>query len=229
MEFKIYDVKIIAKLLKFTVETNAEVPSITYSYVLFSKRTLSEMHNYKTDTFSIFSNTQYKFQSLQSTGMVFSGFNGIKITRDTNSFFSLSNSDVGSNTFFSVESTFEFFEYNFTFIALEMKINYVCQDCPDSPIIHENKFCVQVCPRGFSLSEANGLKYCDRCEVEKIKVVDTISGLCVCAKRYFLDSAADTCRACSYDCMTCNGVDKCLTCDNTMLQTKRKLTSAGRC
>lgn len=110
-----------------------------------------------------------------------------------------------------------------------MKFSFVCQDCTNSPIIYDNRFCVQQCPRGFGLTENNGLKFCDKCDIDKLKVVDPDTGLCSCAKRYYLDSAADTCRPCSYDCMTCSSGDKCLTCDNSLQQSKRKLNSAGRC
>lgn len=65
--------------------------------------------------------------------------------------------------------------------------------------------------------------------MDKLKVVDVNTGDCVCARRHFLDASQDTCKPCSYDCMTCSQIDKCLTCDNSLLQTKRKLNNIGRC
>ena len=65
--------------------------------------------------------------------------------------------------------------------------------------------------------------------MDKLKVVDSDTNTCVCAKRHFLNSSQDLCKPCSYDCMTCSSADRCLTCDNALLQTKRKLSSLGKC
>lgn len=65
--------------------------------------------------------------------------------------------------------------------------------------------------------------------MQKLKIVDTNTGDCVCAKRHYLDLVQDLCKPCNYDCMTCSLPDKCLTCDNNLLQTKRRLNSLGRC
>lgn len=89
--------------------------------------------------------------------------------------------------------------------------------------------CVERCPLGFSVVASGGALFCDRCEIDKLKVVDTQSGQCVCAKRHFLDKSVDTCKPCNYDCMTCDSSTRCLTCDNNMLQTKRVLAIDGRC
>lgn len=187
------------------------------------------MHNYIQDSFTISRGNQYKTTSLQNTGMLFTGLTGSRVSRDTNTEISLSNTDLGGQLYFSVNTNFAYFESTFTFVGFEMKINYVCGDCANSPIIYDSKFCVQTCPRGFSLAESNTGKFCDRCDIDKIKVVDVNSGMCVCAKRYFLDSPADACKPCRYDCMTCTTSNKCLTCDNNLLQTKRKLNSNGVC
>lgn len=45
-----------------------------------------------------------------------------------------------------------------------MKFNIACQDCPNSPIIYDNRFCVQQCPRSYSVTiQDNNVKYCDKC------------------------------------------------------------------
>lgn len=186
------------------------------------------MHNYLADSFTVTRTNQYRVGSLQNMNMLLVGLTGSRVSRDANSLVSLSYTDLGGQTYFSLASSSEF-ESTFAVVAFEMKIAFACQDCANSPIIYDNKFCVQTCPRSFSLSETNGIKFCDRCDVEKIKVVDIDTGLCVCAKRYFLDSAADICRPCSYDCMTCNSAEKCLTCDNSLMQSKRKLNSSNNC
>lgn len=62
-----------------------------------------------------------------------------------------------------------------------------------------------------------------------MKIVDPSTDDCICAKRHYLDNQQDLCKPCSYDCMTCNQNNKCLTCDNNLLQTKRKLNLMGRC
>lgn len=110
-----------------------------------------------------------------------------------------------------------------------MKYNLVCRDCNKSPYIYNDRFCVTQCPKGFSVAEVAGAQVCDQCNIDKLKVIDPQSNLCVCAKRHYLDIAADTCKPCRYDCMTCNGPDACLTCDNALLQTKRKLNNSGKC
>lgn len=111
----------------------------------------------------------------------------------------------------------------FSYIAFEMKLEYVCRDCEGSPIIFESRACVSACPRSYSILEKDGNKFCDKCEVEELKVVDPDFGTCVCAKRHFLVQTSNMCQACRYDCFSCNRADTCLTCDNSFLQTKRKL------
>ncbi len=111
-----------------------------------------------------------------------------------------------------------------------MKINNVCDDCADnSTIIYNNQYCVKVCPRGYSQFIHENNIYCDRCDIQKLKVIDPISFTCVCAIRYYLNTSGDNCLPCSYDCMTCNTGNKCLTCDNALLQTNRKLNNNGKC
>ena len=65
--------------------------------------------------------------------------------------------------------------------------------------------------------------------MDKLKVVDPNTFNCVCANRHYLDAIQDTCKPCRYDCMSCNSADQCLTCDNSLMQTKRRLTPAGKC
>lgn len=65
--------------------------------------------------------------------------------------------------------------------------------------------------------------------MDKLKVIDPLSSQCVCANRHYLDTVEDTCKPCRYDCMSCDSSSRCLTCDNSLLQTKRKLSSIGRC
>lgn len=60
-------------------------------------------------------------------------------------------------------------------------------------------------------------------------MVDLNTQSCVCAKRHYLDEREDVCRPCSYDCMTCDSFNRCLTCDNNLFQTKRKISEMGRC
>jgi hypothetical protein len=110
-----------------------------------------------------------------------------------------------------------------------MNINYVCQDCTNSPIIYDNKFCVEECPRSFSISDNNGVKYCDKCDIDQLKVIDPQTNLCVCAKKHYFDVIVNSCLPCRYDCMSCDRNNKCLTCDNSLLQTKRVFTSDGFC
>lgn len=110
-----------------------------------------------------------------------------------------------------------------------MQYPYVCQDCQDGTIIYNNNMCVKQCPRGYSIYDRNGVKFCDACNIEQLKVVDPNTGTCVCAARHYLDLGRNTCLPCSYDCMTCNQKDVCLTCDNSLLQTKRRISSNGRC
>lgn len=106
---------------------------------------------------------------------------------------------------------------------------YVCEDCTNSPLIFENKFCVEACPRGYSqVTRLNNI-FCDICSMDKLKVVDPNTFGCVCANRHYLDASIDTCKPCRYDCMSCSGPDQCLTCDNSLMQTKRKLSSEGKC
>ena len=71
--------------------------------------------------------------------------------------------------------------------------------------------------------------YCEKCEIDRLKVVDMSTGNCVCAKRHYLDISQDMCQPCRYDCMTCSQAERCQTCDNEMLQTKRRLNANGRC
>lgn len=89
--------------------------------------------------------------------------------------------------------------------------------------------CIEKCPSGFSVIVSAGVQFCDRCEIDKIKVVDVQTGKCVCAKRHYLESNSDSCKPCSYDCMTCDSSYRCLTCDNSLLQTRRTLGYDGKC
>lgn len=89
--------------------------------------------------------------------------------------------------------------------------------------------CIEKCPSGFSVSMSGGAQFCDKCDIDKIKVVDVQSGKCVCARRHYLEISSDSCKPCSYDCMTCDNSYRCLTCDNNLLQTKRVMASDGRC
>lgn len=60
-------------------------------------------------------------------------------------------------------------------------------------------------------------------------MIDSETGQCVCAKRHFFAIALDTCKPCRYDCLTCDSAERCLTCDNSFLTTKRKLSNIGKC
>lgn len=66
-----------------------------------------------------------------------------------------------------------YFELGFTYMAFEMQRKFVCDDCGNSPIIYEERYCVEACPRGFSKIQRLSNMYCDKCEIEKLKVVDS--------------------------------------------------------
>lgn len=188
------------------------------------------MHNYLLQDFTLLNNDQYRFSSLQNMGMAVTGLTGFKIPREDYYNFGITLSNLGGQSYYDLITNYNYFDLFFSYAAFQMKFNFVCQDCTNSTIIYDNRFCVEQCPRLFSIStDANGLKYCDKCDVQKLKVVDVDTGNCVCAKRHFLDSNVDSCKPCSYDCMTCTTVNRCLTCDNSLLQTKRRLNSASRC
>lgn len=110
-----------------------------------------------------------------------------------------------------------------------MKLQYVCDDCTNSTVIYDNKFCVEQCPRGFSQVKRFFNTYCETCSIDSLKVIDPKNSTCICANRHYLDQSSDTCKPCRYDCMTCSNFDQCLVCDNDLLQTKRKLQSNGKC
>ena len=110
---------------------------------------------------------------------------------------------MGGDGYFTTNTNSKFLDVLISYFAIEMKMSAVCQDCSNSPLVFENKLCVQQCPRSYSVIESNGVKFCDKCDIDKLKVVDTQSGNCVCAKRHYLDISADSCQPCNYDCMTC--------------------------
>lgn len=186
------------------------------------------MHNYITDSFSFTTNDQFKFSSLLNMDMTFAGINGIKALREDMFTISLSLTNLGGEAYFSINTNAKYLDSIASYFAVEMKTSFICQDCTSSPIIYEDKLCVQQCPRSYSIIDRNGAKFCDKCDIDKLKVVDYQSGQCVCAKRHYLDSLADSCLPCGYDCMTCEK-GRCLTCDNSLLQTKRILSPEGRC
>lgn len=161
--------------------------------------------------------------------MLLTGLNGFKLSRDTLYTFSLGINNLGGESTYQVYTNYNYFDVWISYIGFDMKISYVCQDCADGNLIYDNKFCVSQCPRGYSIYDRSGVKFCDLCSIEQLKVVDPSSGNCVCAARHYLDTVKNICQPCGYDCMTCSQADKCLTCDNSMLQTKRKLTNTGRC
>lgn len=108
---------------------------------------------------------QYKFASLQYMGMAITGVTGFKVPRADFYSFGLTLTNLGGLSYYDLVTNYKYLDLYFSYLAIEMKFNFVCQDCTDSPIIYNNQFCVQQCPRGFGLFENNGLKFCDKCDI----------------------------------------------------------------
>lgn len=161
--------------------------------------------------------------------MMFVGVNQFKVPRDSTSSVSLNFNNFMGQATLNVNTNIPYFAVGYTFLAFDMKQQFVCEDCTKSPYNFENRFCVEQCPRGYSQSKRLDSLYCDICSIDKLKIIDPVSSTCVCASRHFLDSTQDTCKPCRYDCMSCDSGSRCLTCDNSLLQTKRKLSSNGKC
>ena len=61
----------------------------------------------------------------------------------------------------------------------------MCNGCVDGSDKIFEQFCVSICPRGFSANRHLDNIYCEKCDIEKLKVVDTSTGQCVCANRHY--------------------------------------------
>lgn len=92
--------------------------------------------------------------------MIATGLSGFKIPRDQLYQFTLKFESYFGQSYFDVVTNFKYFLLDFTFIALEMKQKYVCEDCTNSPLIYENRFCVEMCPRGYSKMRRLDNDYC---------------------------------------------------------------------
>lgn len=219
----------IGKKVAIQFESNCDVTMVKLSYLIINQRTFNEKNSFITGTFALPGDGQYKFTPLQNMDMTLVGLNTFKAPRDRLLSLSLNFNNFLGQASFNLTSNTPYFTASYTFVAMEFKLQYICDDCPNSPAIYDGKMCVEKCPRGFSQTKRLLNIYCDVCSMDKLKVVDPVTSSCVCASRHFLDSAQDTCKPCRYDCMTCSSADQCLTCDNNLMQTKRKLSSAGKC
>lgn len=82
--------------------------------------------------------------------MLLVGLLGFKAPRDQIYSFNLAFNNYLEQSFFEASANYPYFALDFTYVAFEMQMKYVCDDCPKSPTIYENKFCVEVCPRSYS-------------------------------------------------------------------------------
>lgn len=222
--------KILSRFLTFSITTNADLKLIRYSYILFSNQALIGKHHYILGDFELLNNVKHSITPLSNMGMLMTGLTSFHIPRSQSYQLNLAFDSYFGQGYFQAKTSHAFLPLNFTFLAMEMMQRFVCEDCPDNAsIIYDNKYCVQACPRGFSISSRLENSYCDKCDVQKLKVVDPSTGNCVCARRHYWNQTEDTCKPCSYDCMTCSQENQCLSCDNPLMQTGRKINAQGRC
>ena len=230
LQVRIHDPKILSSFLglSITISPSTELLSITYSYVLFSNVVLADKHDYILGNFVLVDNQAKSISSLSHMEMHMKALQGMHIPRDYMYGLSLRFDNAFGQGSFRAETTHEYIQAEFQYLAMEMIMKYVCEDCPDSKIIYE-KYCVQTCPRGFSVTQRPDNQYCDKCSVDKLQVVDPDTLACRCAKRHYWNATQDTCMPCPYDCYTCTRGDQCATCDSPLMQTGRKMNAQGRC
>ena len=154
-----------SNFLGLSLNTNGQLFSLRYSYILFSNQVIVEKHDYIVGDFKLVNGEEYKFSSLSHMDLLLTGLNSFHIPRDRNYRFSLAYRSMFGQGYFSLQTPDPHLQTGFSYMAVEMIQKYVCEDCTDSPIIYENKFCVEACPRGFSITERLGNQYCDKCEI----------------------------------------------------------------
>lgn len=95
--------------------------------------------------------------------MLFTGLTGITLPRGSFIDLSIAVRHLSGNSYHSLVSNVKYMPQYLTNFAFELKREFFCEDCPNSPIIYNNNFCVEVCPRSFSVSFQNGIQFCDTC------------------------------------------------------------------
>ena len=134
IQFSIADVKTLGRLFSFNINTNGDLSSLSYSYVIFSKSKINEKHNYIAQDFTL-SNAQVKFSSLQNVDMLLTGLTGFNIPRDAFYEFGVSITDLIGQSYYNLITNIDYLETNFSHLGFDMKVNFACSDCPNSPII----------------------------------------------------------------------------------------------
>jgi hypothetical protein len=102
----------------------------------FSKKVLSEKHSFIVGDFYLINGNQHKISGLQNMGMLLVGLLGFKAPRDQIYSFSLAFNNYLEQSFFEAGSNYPYFALDFTYVAFEMQMKYVCDDCPKSPTIY---------------------------------------------------------------------------------------------
>lgn len=74
--------------------------------------------------------------------MVAAGLLGLKVPRGQRYSFDLAFQSYLEQSYFDTQTNYNYFTVDVTFIAFEMQQKFICDDCPNSPVIYEDKFCV---------------------------------------------------------------------------------------
>lgn len=88
-------------------------------------------------------------------GMMLVGLSEFKVPRDQLYSSSLAFNYYMGQANFKADTNILYFGTGYTYIAFETRTQYYCENCPNSPIIFEEKLCVNECPRGYS--QSNGV------------------------------------------------------------------------
>jgi len=106
------------------------------SYILFNQQNFNKKHSFISGDFDLINGGEQKFTPLQNMDMIFVGMNQFKAPRDSFISISLNINNFLSQASFNLETNFAFFAVGYTYIAFQMKQQYVCEDCVKSPNIY---------------------------------------------------------------------------------------------